>query len=347
VYICLLYCYSSGTLVAFTSVFASSFAANVPLGPLDTCDVYQDDSVGCKWKYLTYVCIFSVFMLYFTIVGLKEQFWMQICMTVLRIVVMTLVIAACLAAALTNSHIDNVLHNPADVPAAVDFRTMGKALPVIVFASMYQTSLPSIVEQMRNKDRTVPKVLAWTTVVSLFFYLLLGLIVPIAIPNVPSQCSMAFRNYTAGHPLNHRPWWTYALSYLVVVFPALDVFSSFPLSSVALADNLQSLVYGSVPRNSIPRVGYYSVKLFACVPALIVAMLTHNLGAVLDWAGLFGFFLVLFMIPLCHLAGRKVLPIESQYDVRRIPRVSTTQGANWAVAVLVLPLAVIVALEMV
>jgi amino acid permease len=314
---------------------------------LDTCNIYEDSSLSCEWKYLTYVCIFSVFMLYFTIVGLKEQFWMQICMTVLRIVVMTLVIAACLAAALTNTHIDSVLYNPADIPAAVDFGAIGKALPVIVFASMYQTSLPSIVEQMRNKDRTVPKVLAWTTVTSLFFYLLLGLIVPIAIPDVPSQCSMAFRNYTAGHKVDHRPWWTYALGYLVVIFPALDVFSSFPLCSVALADNLQSLVYGSVPRNSIPRVGFYGVKLFACVPALVIAMLAHNLGTVLDWAGLFGFFLVLFMIPLCHLAGRKVLPIESQYDVRRLPRVSPRQCANWVVAVLVVPLAVIVALEMV
>lgn len=249
---------------------------------------------------------------------------MQICMTILRIVVMTLVIAACLSAALTNTHVDSVLYNSADVPDAVNFQTMGKAMPIIVFATMYQTSLPSIVEQMRNKDRTVPKVLAWTTIVSLFFYLMLGLIVPIAIPNVPSQCSMVFRNYTAGHSLDHRPWWTFVLSYLVVIFPALDVFSSFPLNSVTLADNLQSLVYGSVPRNSIPRVGFYAVKLFACVPALVVAMLQHNLGPVLDWAGLFGFFLVLFMIPLCHLAGRKVLPIESQYDVRRVPRVSPT-----------------------
>ena len=293
----------------------------MPLGPFDTCDIYTDESVSCQAKYVTYVSIYAVFMIYFTIVGLKEQFWMQVTLTGLRLLVMALVVAACLAAALTNTEIDSDAYNPADIPTAFESDGTGKALAVILFATMYQTALPSIVEQMRNKDQTVPTVLTWTTMVIIVCYLSVGLIVPVAVRDVPSQCTMAFTDYSAGYSQQEKPWWASTIGYLIVIFPALDVFSCFPLSSVALGDNLQSLVYGSVPRSSIPRSGYYGLKLLACVPAIVVAMLEHNLSTVLDWAGLFGFFLMPFMIPMCHLAGRKVLPVESQYDVRRLSKV--------------------------
>lgn len=246
---------------------------------------------------------------------------MQVCLTCLRMLVMALVIVACLAAALTNTQIDSDAYNSAEVPTAFDFSNFGKAMAVILFATFYQTTLPSIVEQMRNKDHTMPKVLVWTTVVTIACYLSVGLIVPVAIPDVPSQCTLAFSHYSAGHAQDERPWWAATIGYLIVIFPALDVFSCFPLCSVALGDNLQSLVYGSVPRSSIPRTTYYSLKLLACVPAILVAMLEHNLGTVLNWAGLFGFFLMPFMIPICHLAGRKVIPVESKYDVRCLKKV--------------------------
>lgn len=346
-YIVLFYCYTAGSEVAFSSIFATSFASNVPLGSQSTCDMYENSDLmgNCRWKYMVYISIFSVFMLYFTIGGLKEQLWMQMFMTCMRFVVMTFVILVCLFSAMTHSSLESDDYNEANVPHAASFRYLGQALPIITFASLYQTQLPSIVEQMRNKDRTVPRVLAAVTFMSLFYYLLLGLIVPVAIAKVPSESTMAFRHFSAGRSQSERPWWTYFIEHLVVIFPALDVFSSFPLMSVALSDNLMSLVYGSVPKNSIPRVGYYGLKLAACVPPLIVAMMEYNLGEVLDWAGLFGFFLIPFMIPMCHIAARKVLPVESQYDVHRIPRVSVTQWANWLLSFLLVPIAVAIVAE--
>ena len=306
--------------------------------------MYEDsDLLGdCRWKYLVYVCVFSVFMLYFTIAGLREQLWMQVFMTVMRFVVMTMVILVCLFSAMSHASISSSDFNDATIPPAISLSDIGRALPIITFASLYQTQLPSIVEQMRNKDRTVPKVIISTTFISLFYYLMLGMMVPVAIPDVPSESTMAFREFTGGYARNEKPWWAVTLGYLVVIFPALDVFSSFPLGSVALSDNLMSLVYGSVPKNSIPRVGYYSLKLSACLPPLIIAMLEYDLGNVLDWAGLIGFFLIPFMIPMCHIAGRKVLPVESQYDVHRVPRVTFTQWINWLVSLLLVPLAVVI-----
>lgn len=69
-------------------------------------------------------------------------------------------------------------------------------------------------------------------------YALLGIIVPIAIDKVPSMSTLAFRDYSAGYKVSERPWWTLVIEYLIVLFPALDVFSAFPLTTISSNDNI-------------------------------------------------------------------------------------------------------------
>jgi len=317
VYIIALCLYTTGALTAYSSIFSASFASNVPLGVAGSCDIYADPEFAgdCRWKYWVYLSVYAVFMVYFTLAGLREQLWMQYIMTTMRFAVMTVVISTCAYSILTHTSLSSEEHNSAELPAAAQPRALGRALPIILFAVLYQVQLPSLIEHLSDKRKNAPRVAAMTAATSYLFYALLGLLVPTAIPNVAGQSTLSYRHYSAGYAASQRPIWTYIIEYLVVIFPALDVFSSFPLNAIPLSDNLMTLVYGSVPKTAIPLKSYYVLKLVACLPALCVAALEFNLGEVLEWTGLLGFFLVLFTIPLCQIAGRKMLPVSSQYDV--------------------------------
>ena len=321
VYVCVLYLYTLGALVAYTSIFATSFASNVPLGTEGTCDMYEDGEFdgNCRWKYLCFWALFAGCMVYFTVAGYREQLWMQITMTVMRFLVMTTVIVTCLVSIATHRSNESGAYNQANMPTLASPRHLGRALPILLFATLYHTQMPNIAEHIKNKAKNVPRVAMLTALSSCLFYSALGLVVPTAIEDVPSQSTLSYRNYSAGYSGDGKPGWTYAIEYLVVIFPALDVFSSFPLGSVALGDNLMTLMYGSVPAAAIPRRAFYVCKLLACVPPLLIAVVEFNLGELLEWTGLLGFFLMPFMIPACHLASRQMLPQRSLYGLQRWP----------------------------
>jgi len=84
----------------------------------------------------------------------------------------------------------------------------------------------------------LPKIIILAGVVSAAMYGLLGMIVPVAIESTPSMISISFRDYSAGYKADSKPWWTYIIEYSIVLFPALDVFSAFPLLSIASNDNI-------------------------------------------------------------------------------------------------------------
>lgn len=245
-----------GSLVAYTSTFGTSFVSNIPLGPLSTCNVYDDPSYtgNCRWKYMVYVGFFSVFMLYFTLIGLKKQWWMQITFTCMRFLVVGLVIGCCLYAIATHTHLtsDEPLH--INMPVKADWTYLGSIFSILLFSCLYQTNIPSIAVHISNKKKNLPLVMKAVTVTLLLVYLPLGLIASVAIPDLKSMVTLSFRNYTAGAASPHT--WTYLIEYIVIIFPALDVFSVFPIMAITLADNITGLFSGRSSKDLGYRVSF-------------------------------------------------------------------------------------------
>ena len=69
---------------AYTSVFASSLAANVPLhflSDVGKCDIEKDSWEECGSHYLFFLAIFTVIVLPLGMLDLKEQRIVQVIMT--------------------------------------------------------------------------------------------------------------------------------------------------------------------------------------------------------------------------------------------------------------------------
>lgn len=61
-----------GVFCAFTMLFATSMLVNIPLGPLETCNIYNDVDffTECRMKYWAWIAIFLVIVVPLTWRGL-------------------------------------------------------------------------------------------------------------------------------------------------------------------------------------------------------------------------------------------------------------------------------------
>lgn len=315
VHLILLFTFQMGTLTAYASIFATSFASNVPIGPWGTCDIYSTSGffTSCRVKYWIFLMIFSVFTIYMTVKGIHEQKIMQQCMSVLRFVVILTIIVTSIYSIASHSNNDNDDYNDTGLPPAIRPVNVGHAIPIILFASQYHSLIPCISEAVKDKPRNLPMIQILTITTCTVLYTVLGIITSIAIDDVPSLTSLSYRNYSAGHSQKNRPGWTYIVEYLVVIAPALDVLSGFPVQALNISSSIINWKFSGVIDESNKKIVYLTRFLVAFFP-IFISFFIYDLGSILDWVGLLGILIIIIPIPLLHLATKILVAGNSHYD---------------------------------
>ena len=72
----------------------------------------------------------------------------------------------------------------------------------------------------------------------------MGIIGGFAIEDIEKMITLNWRDYSAGEDPDDRENWCYLLAYTVVLLPAVDMVTSFPIVSSNLCDNILSYKYG-------------------------------------------------------------------------------------------------------
>lgn len=300
-----------GSMIAYVSIFASSFTSNVPVGDMVACNIYETGIFSrCGMNYWIFVVVYGMIVVYLTFKGLEEQKVFQFTMCVMRFVIMSIIVVCCFFLILRQKDIDSDEKLEAR-PKLADVANSGITIPIIIFALLYQLQLPSIAEMVVDKERNLWRIVALVTVVSFFFYGALGLVVPFAVDDLQSQISLNFREYSAGY--KERTFWMQLVSFLVVLFPAFDVISSYPLSSIALVDNWVSVVYGKdQPNIKVLRL----MKAFVSIFPVIIAFFIYDLGKILDLSGIIPMFTFNVMVPLGYIPIRSLCDVQSPYTLK-------------------------------
>lgn len=320
VYLAVLYIYFIGTETAYAAIFATIFAANVPLGFSDDCQVDKYSGVynSCKPNYWFFLMIFAAMTIYLTLKGFKEQQWFQALMSMMRFLVIALVLITCIIAIATHSNLTDDDYNHIGMPKLIEPKLIGRAIPAIVFANLFIIQVPSIAVQIKDKPRLLPRIGYSVVLTVCLMFSALGLVVPVAAGHMSSLSTLVYEGYSAGYSASERPVWTYMIEYFILLFPALDVVSSFPLCSCVIADNIANVIYNS-SENQLKWKTLLKIKLAASVPPLILAFFESDLGVIIDWTGLFGFFLMIFMVFVLHITGQGLVPQETAYSTPSHP----------------------------
>lgn len=257
-YLLILLTISILSLVSYSVIFSTSLASELNLGFINACDIYETTSFfsECRKTYWFYLAILLGIGVYLSLIDVHEQKTLQNLLTFFTLFNVILVILACIVSLAFNLQVD--CDQPIDSTdfKMVDFLNIGTSVPIILFASLYHISLPSIIENVQDKTTNITRIIKSVLVASLFIYMSMGLLVPFTLKNVEGQYNIGFRNYSAGYSQDERPFWTYIIAYFIVLLPGIGILTSFALTSIALSHNLISYFYG-VNKSAIPRLGEY------------------------------------------------------------------------------------------
>ena len=93
------------------------------------------------------------------------------------------------------------------------------------------------------------------------------------------------------------------VSNFIVLFPAIDVISAYPLNAITLGNNIMAAYYGAkttkVEKDRCRRLPF---RLLASVPPIVGACLISDLGSVLSFTGILGLLIALVIPPFLHLS---------------------------------------------
>jgi hypothetical protein len=200
---------------------------------------------------------------------------------------------------------------------------------------MFHHSIPALAEPAANK-----KHLGYMFTVALlcccFAYTLIGVTLSVYFGDAILSSSNLNWEYFSSPASSSSPLMKIlmkALSSFVIIFPALDVSSAFPLNAITLGNNLYttfqpshstsaSSLSASSSSASVPsRRTLIVYRLLAAVPPLFFAAFISDLGIITDYTGITGMFVVFVFPGLLSLASeklllRKGLPTRTYYSHR-------------------------------
>lgn len=251
IYTMLLCLYVYFALWAYVSVFSSAMAKSFPTPTGSMLNrLFEDD-------YLCYAIIFGTIVVPLSCLDLEEQITFQVMLTCSRLLMLTFMLTTSTSCAkdyiLANNERDIGEEQKIMVEPAPLFNLSGipKALPIIVFASIYHHSIPGLAHPVGDKTKLSP-IFKATTIFCAASYWFLGVVLASAFgTSMEESANLNWKAYGASLYLNSEPgenqmtiFALKAISNFVVLFPALDVLSVFPLLAVTLGNNLMDMFFG-------------------------------------------------------------------------------------------------------
>ena len=213
-------------LWGYTTVFSSAMAQMAP--------ILQDSSRD----YSIYTILFGSVVVPLTCLDLKEQKTFQLILSGGRLAVIAVMILTCLIASLADE--DSTPHFVGTDPGGagsqlVNFSGFYSMFSVLVFAFMMHNALPVLSEPVADKKH-LSSIYLYAFLVCAVAFWTLGFTVSWFFGNgVEQSCNLLWTNYTGGHS---SAIWPRAVSYFVVLFPAANIISAYPLNAIVLGNNL-------------------------------------------------------------------------------------------------------------
>lgn len=208
----------------------------------------------CASHYHFYLAIFACIAVPLACMEFREQAVVQVTMTVARIAVLVLLVTTVLG----GMGCDGVsfLGAPKDASQRAAQARLADGvglvglLPVCLFAFIFHHSIPGVAEPVRDKTR-LPAVFSLGFIITGTGYLLLATLAAFFFGNsVKRQASLAWEGYVGCVPpglsdeeaMAARGVLAAAVASFILIFPALDVTSAYPLNAVTLANSLATAI---------------------------------------------------------------------------------------------------------
>ena len=292
------------TLWSYSAVFASSLLSLVPFPGVSTgysCDIYNEAfPAACQHSYLLYMLLFLLLVAPFICMDLTEQVGLQIFLCLFRFGAILLMFFTSVIAMHQTPYSRNDQGNPPYISydRLFDFSGFGTIFPTAIFSQLLHHSVPGLVQPVKQKNWVRSMFgAALTTTFSL--YLALGIpavmyfgsgVSPVISLNWKDYSGFGFEGPEAA------PIWAKIISYIVVLFPVLDIVSAFPLNGITLGNTIFASLPAKWTNNGTNEWVKIASRLVVVFPPIILGSFIKRLDLIIEVAGTVGFFIA-FIVP--------------------------------------------------
>ncbi|RHY00714.1 hypothetical protein DYB36_013047 [Aphanomyces astaci] len=352
--------YSFGCLWSFASIFASScasmFYTYVVVG--DTCNAYAFDATsGCTAAYLASMFVFSILVVGLVLMEMGDQARIQKFLTIYRIVALSLMVGT-MSFKLYVDGWDAIQARllARDVRTTSSFAHFSLAFGSTILALNCHHNMPDIMQPLSSKQHARQVVFA-AMVIGCVFYFLVGILGALAFDHVNPLASLMWSDFTGcgngWHPCSSssvpgKPptstWLGSTVHIIVIMFPVVNILSSYPMCGLTLASNLLSALPKSVTAPLGPSSAVQVARMLAVLPTLVLAAVFKNLDDIFTVTGLFGFVIGLVVPCWFQVVGisacRRFAHDQPSHTPYTIPCLSSVATATVVLSVMLLATAV-------
>jgi amino acid permease len=299
----LLSVYMYGVLWAYCTVFSKAFSVQFPW--------YTEERPEEGATYYVYLFFFACFVVPFSTMELSEQIYVQVGMTIFRVVLLSLMLYTAFSAYVSCGNDFGVLSSKSCAAAptgedvdssltSVHFENLYMFLPLAAYAYIFQYTVPALSAPVEDK-RSLGRMFAVALTVAFVAYSLLGGMVSAYFgKHTQNSSNLDWQHYQG--TLNADGTISMGAAMIasfVVLFPAADVASTYPINAFALGNNLMSAYYGAeIAQHEKCRFTTSVFRLIAALPPFLGAICVRDLGHITAYTGLLGFAIAFVFPPL-------------------------------------------------
>ena len=303
------------TMWVWSALFATSWATYVPFG-----------DVGYDASYVIYIFIWMVIQGVWGMLSLEEQSEIQVMMFLLRIVMFLVVVVSVLVPWITDINSfelgDDAASYSPDSFDQFQIKNWYIVIAVLTFCCANVGTVPAVMGSLADK-KNAAKVARYAALISFACYVSFGTFLSLYFAGyVDVPFSTNWTEFTGfSDAITSTPAYAVAIAGFVIIFPSLDVMSSYAMQVQIVCDSTLYLIVGSSGTAALKRDNqyfYYVCRLVtACLPALC-ALTTDNLGAIAVYSGaLFMIFQYTYPPYLSYVSKQRMIelnkPTETEF----------------------------------
>mmetsp|Transcript_829 Transcript_829/g.2343 ORF Transcript_829/g.2343 Transcript_829/m.2343 type:complete len:455 (+) Transcript_829:63-1427(+) len=287
-YLFMLVGFMVGALWGYAAIFALSFEAHGFLPEMEL-------------TYEIYVLLFGCVVLPFACVDLADQKFSQALLAFGRtvmLVVMTTTAGVALFA-------QGPLHERT-ASSRPPFARVVAAAPVVAYACTLHHSVPQICGPVETSTFVLNYVFRVAFFLAAVFYVLFSTVIALFFGDLTKAAvNLDWADY---HLTGVSPFVRslgHVLAKFVVLYPAVNVVATYPLTAITLGDAFLDAFFSSSRRS---RTHLVCCRLFAATPPLVGALCVSDISAITRFTGVFGLAMCGVYPGLLALAARRAVP---------------------------------------
>ena len=275
-FIAILSVYMYGALWAYCTVFSNALATASP--------IFGDNS------YYFYLFLYALVVVPMSCLELSEQVAAQVIFAICRVVMVVSMLGSVAYATYDSGENELQMDEDSsfDMTHLVKWSGFKIIVPIALYSNIFHHSIPALSEIVFDK-----KLVGWVYMTTLAICFVAYTVIGISLSSYfgSTVSSSSNLNWSSFYLKNKTMMWTIVSNY-IILFPAVDVVSAFPLSAITLGNNIQS--FSEKDNLEVSRFEMTKSRCIASIPPVLGACFITDLGEITKYTGITGFFIVFF-----------------------------------------------------